>query len=169
MAEAESGYGADALLDITAEGSYVFEVPADARASVWLSRLDLDETLDVAVTSTRPFQLVEDTDDAAAVGIGEQRFGTIDPLEFQDVYTVDLAALQAVEITVASAVGDPGFSVLALGADYRADTYFVDDSNLGMGGLDAQGVFTAPVASTYRIIVWENTTHAGYLLKLAPA
>lgn len=169
VAEAESAYGADELLDITAEGSYVFEVPADARASVWLSRLDLDETLDVAVTSTRPFQLVEDTDDTAAVEIGEQRFGTIDPLEFQDVYTVDLAALQSVEITVASAVGDPSFSVLALGADFRPDTDFVDDSNLGMGGLDAQGVFTAPVAGTYRIIVWDNTDHAGYLLKLAAA
>ncbi|MFM2071206.1 MAG: hypothetical protein RLZZ623_1469 [Actinomycetota bacterium] len=169
LADLESQIPETVLLDMAADGTYTFEVPAGSRADVKLGRVDVDEPLDISFTSTRPFLQIEDTDDDATIATGDTVRGIIEPLEYQDFYAIELGAGEAVTITASSAVGDPAYIVLAAGEDLTADTFYIDDSNLGIGGLDASDTFTATAAGTYRIVVFDNAGASGYQLKVEAA
>jgi hypothetical protein len=161
--------GAEFVFDTAPDGTFRFELPAELRASVLFTRTVPGEPLDVQVTSSRAFRAVPDTDEGTPITIGAEVRGVVEPLEWQDRYTIDLRAGQRVRITLESAASDMAYYVIAPGSTYGPDSFFVDDSNIGIGGLDAEGVYTAEVDGLHEVVLWDHFGQAGYLLTVEEA
>lgn len=161
--------GAESVFDTAPDGSFRFELPAYQRASVILTRTSPGDPLPLQVTSTRGLRAVDDLDEGTVIAVGDEVRGILEPLEWQDRYTVDLRAGQKVRIRLESAASDVAFYVVAPGETFGPDTFFADDSNIGIGGLDAEGVFTAEVDGPHDIVLWDHFGQSGYLLTVEAA
>lgn len=150
------------IIEVDDNGSYIVPVPADARAVITLQRASEDTPAEVSFISSIPVGVILDLDDPVILGVGDAVAASIEPLEYQDIYTIELVAGQSVTITAASPTGDMEFSVLAPGEKFGAETFYVDDSDLGLGGLDASGDFTAAIDGMHRIVVSDLTGQSGY-------
>ena len=169
---AETGQGGDdpEEVDVPAvPGVFEFEIPARTYALIYVGTR-LPEGAEVTFRSTVPLGLYEDTDDGRPVELLERIGGTIDPLEANgDSFLLELQAGEAVEIFAGSPTGDVGFEVVGPGQDGRDATY-VDDSGLGLFGVDARDVYRAETAGTHRITVYSaDGTATGYVFEVAPA
>ena len=162
--EAEVAEGS--VLDPDETWTYRFDVEREWSARIELVHLDSDEPVEIGWTSNRELVALPDEDDGRAISMGATERGVIEPLENQDVWTVDLVEGQPVLITVESAAGDVAFSVLGPGERWGLDTFYVDDSDLGIGGLDASDTFTATVTGPHRIIVTDYWGQSGYRLSV---
>ncbi|MFN8022361.1 MAG: serine protease [Acidimicrobiales bacterium] len=162
--------GAQYVLDPDpTSGRYRFTLPAYQRAVIYLVRTTPGDGVPIDVQANRRMMLVDDVDDGAPLAVGDTVRGIIEPLEIQDRYTIDLVAGQRIDLRAESAGGDMEFYVLEPGATFGPDTFYAGDSNIGIGGLDAEAVFTATVDGTYQIVVWDNFGQAGYALTAEPA
>jgi S1-C subfamily serine protease len=153
------------------DGAYQVEIPADIGGLIKVSQLGTDEPTVVEFTSSIPVSVMEDLDATTSIAVGDSIRTDVDYWEWNDVYSLDLAEGESVEITVRSMIIDPLFIVLEPGiVSLSPDTFQVDDSSIGLGGLDAQSTFTAKVAGTHRIIVADSSlSSGGYLLDVVPA
>jgi S1-C subfamily serine protease len=156
------------LIERNEDGSYTIELPADTRAAMRVGRT-VEEPAEFQWTSSLPIVPIPDLDDDATSAPGDVVDGIIEPLEWQDLFTIELAAGQTVSITAASPTGDMAFLVYPVGAPPSIDTFYADDSDVGLGGLDASEEFTADTAGTYRIAVVCNDSQAGYRLTVDDA
>ncbi|MFN6122296.1 MAG: trypsin-like peptidase domain-containing protein, partial [Actinomycetes bacterium] len=161
--------GADRLIATDPDGTFRFQLPAELRASVLLTRTAPGDPLALQVTSSRPMRHVPDADEGTPITVGGRARGVVEPLEWQDRYSLGLRAGQQVRITLESAASDMAFYVIPPGSTYGPDAFFVDDSNIGIGGLDAEGVYTAEVDGLHEIVLWDNFGQAGYLLTVEEA
>lgn len=148
-----------------APGVFEFALPARSYARIEL-RTRLPEGTRMPVESTVPFNVVADFDNDQPVRIDESLRGVLDPLEVSDAYLLELRAGETVEIFAGSAYGDVAFEVRAPGQS-AADALGVDDSDIGLSGLDARARYEAETPGTYRITVlsaeWRPT---GYVLRV---
>jgi S1-C subfamily serine protease len=155
------------ILQAASDGTYTFDIAADDRPSIKISRLSGDGPAEVTFTSSEPLVIIDDLDPVGQAKVGDEIRGSIDPLEWNDVYSIDLVADQSITIAAQSVIGDMAFAVLEPGqSSITPETFFVDDSDLGLGGLDASDTFTASVAGTYQIVVTDNSGGGGYLLSI---
>ncbi len=154
------------VLESGPDGSYSIDVPADSGVMIVLARAVTDEPVEVSFTSNLPLAILVDNDDAATISLGDRLEGIIEPLEFQDIFSIDLTAGQSIEITAASPTGDMTFCVLAPGERFSPDSFTINDSDVGLGGLDASDTFTAEVDGRYRIIVADLTGQSGYWISV---
>jgi S1-C subfamily serine protease len=167
--ELESQLPAGTLLDPSVDGTYTFPLARDMGATLKLTRLGVADEMSVSLTSNIEMIIIPDLDDGAAISVGDIVSATIEPLELQDRYEIDLTAGQSIDIEAVSAVGDMAFLVLRSGDPLSNDTFFEDDSDTGIGGLDALGTFTATQDGRYQIIVVDNFGESGYRLSISPA
>ncbi len=165
--EQRAALGEDNIIEPDANGTYTFEMPASFRGFMVLNQVGFGPPLQISVTSNRELTVADD--EQSVIGVGGQARGIIEPLETQDRFALDLRAGQSVNVRLESATGDMAFYVLAPGETYGPDSFFVDDSNIGIGGLDAEGVFTAEVDGPHQIILWDIAGQSGYLLTVDPA
>jgi S1-C subfamily serine protease len=145
-------------------GGYTFTLPAGIRATFLVSRFTDDTPADVSFTSSVPLAPIADLDDDATIAVGDVVNGLIEPLEWQDVFVLELTEGETVTITAASAVGDMAFDFLQPGETVSAASIYVDDSDIGLGGLDSQLEFTAEVSGPHRLILTELSGAGGYVL-----
>ena len=164
--EAESGEPVGVEPDApVAPGVFEFELPARSYARIELRTL-LPEGTRMPVESTVPFNVVEDLDNDQQIRIGESVRGVLDPLEVSDTYLLELRAGQTVEIFAGSAYGDVALDVRAPGQSV-ADALGVDDSDIGLSGLDAKVRYDAGTSGTYRIaVVSALWSPMGYVLRV---
>lgn len=150
-------------------GTYSFDLPSPMTAAITLARISVDEPFEVGVTSNEPLALWSDTDDGETIAIGGVVDGLLEPLEYQDVYLIDLAAGDEVVVTATSTLGDPNIAIIGPGETPGPTTFNVDDADLGFLGLDAQGTFTATTAGVHRIIVGDSFGQGTYQLTVERA
>jgi len=167
LEELEKQIPEDLVLDPGPDGAYTFDVPADQRGTIQFMRLDVDEPATIQFTSTRQLAVIPDGDDGATIEVGDEVDGIIEPLESQDIYLIQLDAGDEIEITVTTGSSDAAFVVLAPDERFGNDTFYIDDSDVGIGGLDAQDTYTATAAGIHRIVVSDNFGQGGYHLKVA--
>jgi hypothetical protein len=160
-------------IDLTPSGpaapdTWRFHVPADEWAVVRVGTA-ANTAADVPFSATTPIRTYVDQDGNQPIAIGGRVLGAIDTLETNDTYLIDLAAGQHVSISASSPQGDVLFGVVAPGQKVT-DGAFTDDSGLGLYGVDAHTIYTAPAAGTYRIVVATNDYVAtGYALEVTAA
>lgn len=148
-----------------APGVFEFELPSRSYARIEL-RTRLPEGTKMPVESTVPFNVVADLDNEQPVRVGESVRGVLDPLEVSDTYLLELRAGETVEIFAGSAYGDVAFEVRAPGQSV-ADAVEVDDSEIGLSGLDARVRYEAELSGSYRITVLsEEWRPTGYVLRV---
>ena len=148
-----------------APGVFEFELPARSYARIELRTL-LPEGTKMPVESTVPFNVVADVDNDQQIRIGESVRGVLDPLEVSDTYLLELWAGQTVEIFAGLAYGDVAFEVLAPGQSV-ADALSVDDSDIGLSGLDAQARYDAETSGIHRMnVLSAEWRPKGYVLRV---
>lgn len=149
-----------------APGVFEFEVPASTYAVI-LVGTRRPEGAHVTYTSNVALGRYDDVDDNQPLEAGDRVTGVIDPLETHgDTYLIDLAEGDRIEIFAGSATGDVGYEVREPGQD-RNDATYVDDSGLGLFGVDARDIYTAGTSGTHRLTVYSaDGTGTGYVLEV---
>jgi hypothetical protein len=109
----------------------------------------------IALTSESALGDVSFRDGRVPVSIGGTVAGSISVVDPHKSYVVDLVKGQPVTITAASPASNMAFEVLAPGTS-EFGAFSVDDSELGLYGLDAQGVFTPKVTGKFKILVFSG-------------
>lgn len=136
-----------------APGVFEFEVPAQTFVVIVVGTR-VPEGAHMTFTSNVSLGRYDDVDDNEPLEIGERVTGIIDPLETKgDSYLIDLAAGDEIEIFAGSATGDVGYEVREPGQTGE-DATSVDDSGLGLFGVDARDLFTAETSGTHRLTVY---------------
>lgn len=151
-----------------APGVYEVELPRQAYIVVLIGT-QLEEGADIAFESSLDLVVYEDEDDDRPLRVGDRVEGVIDGLELQDRYLLELEEGDEVNIRVASPQGDMAFAVWPLDQG-PADSFFVDDSDGGLFGLDAEDVYRAEVSGTHVIEVVSLLQEAsGYVIEVGPS
>lgn len=102
---------------------------------------------------------LRDEGERSTVSVGDTVSGTVQPGQPYEAWSIELAEGQTVRAVVGSGVGDPGLWMLAADEEWNIENW-VDDSGLGLRGLDPEIEFTAPAAGTYRMVVESVDTFA---------
>ena len=144
---------ADIGVPLTSLGpnEYSAAIPAGVDAMITLATAR-PEGAEVSYVSSLPLVEYPYTQDVESIEPGDSVEGVIDAFELEDLYLLDLEAGQSVTIRVSAGAGDPVFTVYPPGVDSSTVTP-VDDSGIGLNGLDAEETFTAEVAGTYEVFV----------------
>ncbi len=151
-----------------APGVYEVELPRQAYIVVLIGT-QREDGADIAFESSLDLVVYEDDDDDRRLRVGDRVEGVIDGLELQDRYLLDLAEGDKVNIRVASPQGDMAFAVWPLDQG-PADSFFVDDSDGGLFGLDAEDVYRAEVSGTHVVEVVSLLQEAsGYVIEVGPS
>lgn len=171
-AAAEAGEDIDGAVDVaspSAPGVFEFEVPARTYAVI-LVGTRVRGGARVTYTSSVPLGRYDDVDDNDPLEVGDRVTGVIDPLETAgDTFLIDLDEGEQIEIFAGSATGDMGYEVRGPGQTGK-DAVYVDDSGLGLFGVDARDLYTAGPSGRYRLTVYSaDGSGAGYVLEVQPA
>ncbi|MGI8685785.1 MAG: S1C family serine protease [Acidimicrobiales bacterium] len=158
--------GADDPDAPVAPGVFEFEVPGDTYAVIVVGTR-VAEGAHVTYTSNVALGRYDDVDDNEPLGAGERVTGVIDPLETAgDTYLIDLEEGEQIEIFAGSATGDVGYEMREPGQTGEDATY-VDDSGIGLFGVDARDLYTAETSGTHRLTVYSaDGTGTGYVLEV---
>ena len=73
---------------------------------------------------------------------------------------------QRVRITATTGASDVAFTILRPGEEEDYDSLFVDDSFIGLAGLDASTTYVAKVSGKHRILVIDNFGQGAYQLSV---
>ncbi|HEV2767239.1 MAG TPA: serine protease [Acidimicrobiales bacterium] len=151
-----------------APGVYEVELPRKSYIVVLIGT-QREGGAEIGFESSLDLVVYEDDDDDRRLQVGDGVEGVIDGLELQDRYLLDLEEGDEVNIRVASPQGDMAFAVWPEdeGPD---DSFVVDDSDGGLFGLDAEGVYRAEVSGTHVIEVVSLLQEAsGYVIEVGPS
>ncbi len=151
-----------------APGVYEVELPRQSYIVVLIGTQHEDGA-DIAFESSLGLVVYEDDDDDRRLRVGDRVEGVIDGLELQDRYLLDLQEGDEVNIRVASPQGDMAFAVWPVDQG-PTDSFFVDDSDGGLFGLDAEDVYRAEVSGTHVVEVVSLLQEAsGYVIEVGPS
>lgn len=171
-AAAEAGQDIEGAGDVDAPvepGVFEFEVPADSYVVILVSTR-VPEGAHMTFTSSVALGRYDDVDENDPLEVGERVTGVIDPLETAgDTYLLELEEGEEIEIFAGSATGDMGYAIREVDRTGEDATY-VDDSGLGLFGVDASDAYTAERSGTHRLTVYSaDGTGTGYVLEVKPA
>ena len=165
----ESSEQGEEDVDVPTEpGLFEFEVPPATYALIYVG-IRRPEGAQVTFSSNVALGRYDDTDDLRPIELSDRLRGTIDPLETSgDSFLIHLEVGEEVEVFAGSATGDVGFEIKAPGQKSR-DAFYVDDSSIGLFGVDARDVYKAETAGTHRITVYSSDgAGTGYVLEVNP-
>lgn len=148
-----------------APGAYEVELPRDSYVVVLLGTGQADGG-EIAFESSLDVIVYEDDDDDRSLRVGDRIEGIIDGLELEDRYLVDLEEGEEVRIRVASPQGDMAFAIWPRDEGHL-DAVFVDDSDGGLFGLDAEDVYRPEVSGTHVVqVVGFAGVASGYVIEV---
>lgn len=144
-----------------------FTVEWDAPYFLVVGPVDDPDGAAIDVRGSRRLHPFVDPEDNSSIAAGSQITGQIDYAGDVDVFRLQLAAFDAVTLTVDSVAIDPIVSIERLGAASSASDSD-DDSGGGLFGVNASLVFTAPRAGEYLIVVEDSSQYdiGGYVLHI---
>jgi len=150
------------------DGTYTFHVDADVRG--WINLADTDgRAVTVSYDSSRALAALPELAESHDIEVGDEVEGIIEPLELDDEYVLDLDRGQRVRITATTGASDVAFTVLQPGEEEDFDSFYVDDSFIGVAGLDATTTYVAKVSGKHRILVIDNFGQGAYRLSVEKA
>jgi S1-C subfamily serine protease len=148
-----------------APGVYEVELPRQSFIVVLLGS-GQEGGGEIAFESSLEVVVYEDDDDDRPLAVGDRADGILDGLELEDRYLIELEEGDEVRIRVASPQGDMAFAVWPR-EEGHADAFFVDDSNGGLFGLDAEDVYVADVSGTHVVqVVSFAGVASGYVIEV---
>jgi hypothetical protein len=160
------GIEADTTFDGAREvepGVYEVDVPAD---TYLIGVFGAVTPADVFFESSVPVHPVPDGDQGTVLAAGTEIDGVIDYFESNDSFLLDLVEGQEVTISVRSPTGDMAYTVQAPGQPF-ADVDFIDDSNIGLLGFDAEERYVATTTGIHVLrVVTNDGLSTGYRLEI---
>ena len=148
-----------------APGVFEFELPDETYAVIAVGT-GLDEGADMTFETSIPVAVFDDVDQRRPAQIGDRVVGEVEGFEESDSFVLHLEEGDVVEIYVGSPHGDPSVEVRAPGQE-PADAFYIDDSDLGINGLDAKDQYEAETTGDHVVTVYSNDGFPmGYLFEI---
>lgn len=137
-----------------ADGGWTFTIDAGYPAVLFVGTR-ADRATAATLRSSIPFAVVAgDPRVRRLEADGHRVTGTLGYFDAQQVFSLDLAKGQQVDVRASSASGDVAYRLVPPGSTFRqADE--VDGGGGGLFGADAEGTETAEAAGTYRLYVYQ--------------
>ncbi|HEX7135146.1 MAG TPA: hypothetical protein VF228_21410, partial [Iamia sp.] len=134
-------------------GQWTFTVPEGEPLLVAVGNPGSEAT-DVTVGLSDPFAVVQPTEDAQDLAVGDEVDGVVSVLGEADTFYLELDEGESVTITAASPLGDVAFTTF-LADDLDDPGEETDDGGGGIFDLDASSTLTADVSAVYGIDVYQ--------------